>query len=211
MPLSAIDIPALVLCYEAYSKSGIVDAGVEGVRQNILRTPGSGDVAGITEHVIQYGWTPEATESVFSLGALIGLVALVPAAKGRVRAYRIRRATRLLEKMAESAERNVGGRGGVPGTHKHSYVGRMLRKYQGRYGEIGEGLKTEISYREAQRVNYGQGGSIRIDVVEGNPGSPNAVYELKFDDAKLGPARVVRVTKETGLARKFIIEIKPRR
>jgi len=54
-------------------------------------------------------------------------------------------------------------------------------------------LNTEVSYMNGNLVRRGTKGSVRLDVVEGDPWSPTAVYDLKTGTAKLTPQRVQQI------------------
>ncbi|MBI5864945.1 MAG: hypothetical protein HZB38_10660 [Planctomycetes bacterium] len=113
-----------------------------------------------------------------------------------------------LREVARRAEQKIPGKGGRVGALRHSYCKKLIERYQDRYGQIGEGLQLELSYCDGDRATYGTRGSVRLDVVEGNPNCPKAVYDFKFGDACLKECRIAEIRRVT----KFecpILEIKP--
>jgi len=54
-------------------------------------------------------------------------------------------------------------------------------------------LNTEVSYSGGQVVSRGTPGSVRLDVVRGNPNNPGAVFDLKTGTAQLTPGRVTQI------------------
>ncbi|MFD8079149.1 RHS repeat-associated core domain-containing protein [Streptomyces sp. NPDC059718] len=81
----------------------------------------------------------------------------------------------LLQAIATSAQRKVGGSGAVAGTRKHSYAENLLNRYQGVFGN--RGLETEVSFLNGVRVPHGTAGSVRVDVLDAANGT---VYDYKF-------------------------------
>jgi len=85
-----------------------------------------------------------------------------------------------LQKVATLAETSIGGVGRIPGVRKHKRAELLVNIYQGRCGQLGGGLKTEVSYKDNIEVRYGFPGSVRIDVLD-NPSPRNfTAYEYKF-------------------------------
>ena len=72
-------------------------------------------------------------------------------------------------------------------------------------------LTTEQSYRNEQVVNYGERGSVRLDVVEGDINAPEAVYDLKTGGATLTEGRIaqIRANLPEGYQDIPVIEIRP--
>ena len=69
-------------------------------------------------------------------------------------------------------------------------------------------LNTEVSYSGGQVVQRGTPGSVRVDVVRGNPNNPGAAFDLKTGAAKLTPARTQQI--QQNLPRPVPVkEIKP--
>jgi hypothetical protein len=54
-------------------------------------------------------------------------------------------------------------------------------------------LNTEVSYSGGQVVSRGTPGSVRVDVVRGNPSNPGAAFDLKTGTAKLTPGRTQQI------------------
>jgi hypothetical protein len=50
-----------------------------------------------------------------------------------------------------------------------------------------------VSYLNGRVVAYGTRGAVRLDVVEGDPLAPSAVYDLKTGGAALTPARIAEI------------------
>ncbi|MGI6123712.1 MAG: hypothetical protein ACOYIG_05885 [Acetivibrionales bacterium] len=84
-----------------------------------------------------------------------------------------------------------------------------MTRYQEMYGY--RGLEPEVRYLNGRLWRPGNGltGTIRLDVVE-NPLSPTAVWDYKFGDALLTPARVNQIRTGAGLGPNIpITEVKP--
>jgi RHS repeat-associated protein len=79
------------------------------------------------------------------------------------------------------------GRGPVYGTRAHAVFRRMVDALNN------AALSTEVSYQNGQVVKYGTKGSVRVDVVEGSPVSPTAIYDFKTGRAKLTPRRIEQI------------------
>jgi hypothetical protein len=109
-----------------------------------------------------------------------------------------------LEEVAARAERKVGGTGAVAGTEKHAYAAKLIERYQTRFGPVGQGLSTEQSYLGAGHLGRSMNlkGSVRLDVVEGVPATPTAIYDFKFTinpNPVMSPSRIARIRLEAGL------------
>ncbi|HWS88127.1 MAG TPA: RHS repeat-associated core domain-containing protein [Pyrinomonadaceae bacterium] len=80
-----------------------------------------------------------------------------------------------LQSVTNRAEKAIGGRGPVPGTHKHKYAENLINRFQSKYGD--HGLRTETSWLNKLRAAFGQRGSARPDVWDawGDKG-----YDFKF-------------------------------
>ena len=77
--------------------------------------------------------------------------------------------------------------GAVYGTAVHSAFAEEIKA-------LGDAnLSTEVSYLNGEVVPYGTAGSVRLDVVEGNPLSPTAIYDLKTGSAALTPSRIAQI------------------
>ena len=94
----------------------------------------------------------------------------------------------LLTSLAGKAQATVGeGSGAVYGTAVHSAFAEEIKA-------LGDAnLSTEVSYLNGEVVPYGTAGSVRLDVVEGNPLSPTAIYDLKTGSAALTPSRIAQI------------------
>lgn len=72
-------------------------------------------------------------------------------------------------------------------------------------------LETEVSYLNGDIVSYGTRGSVRLDVVEGNPLSPKGICDLKTGSASPTPARIAQV--QANLPKGYqdlpVLEIRP--
>jgi hypothetical protein len=79
------------------------------------------------------------------------------------------------------------GRAPVYGTRIHSEFRKRVQ------GLPQPGLATEISYLNGQVVPYGTAGAVRLDVVEGSPTNPVAIYDLKVGGTHLRPARIRQI------------------
>jgi RHS repeat-associated protein len=94
----------------------------------------------------------------------------------------------LLSGLAGKAQATVGeGSGAVYGTAVHS-------EFAAEINALGDSnLSTEVSYLNGRIVSYGTRGSVRLDVVEGDPLEPSAVYDLKTGSATLTPGRIAQI------------------
>lgn len=111
-----------------------------------------------------------------------------------------------LSQLASKAQAAVGeGKGAVYGTRVHTAFASEINAL-GR-----SDLSTEISYLNGEIVPYATRGSVRLDVVEGNPMMPTAVYDLKTGSAALTPARVAQIQANlpAGYQNIPILEIRP--
>ena len=102
------------------------------------------------------------------------------------------------------------GDGPVAGTLKHGYANRLLARYQSIFGD--RGLSTEVRYLNGDLWQRGDPptGSIRLDVVEGQLDNPAWVWDYKFGDAQLTPARISRIRIGAGLGPNVPIdEVRP--
>ena len=111
----------------------------------------------------------------------------------------------LVQEIAARAD-NWGTRQGLPalgsrsGTLKHGYADRVLTRYQRMYGD--RGLSTEVRYINGQPWRAGVDpvrGSIRLDVVEGPLTNPTTIFDYKFGNATLTPARIIQIRQGAGL------------
>jgi hypothetical protein len=94
----------------------------------------------------------------------------------------------LLSDLASKAQSTVGeGSGPVYGTAVHSAFAAEI-------DALGDsGLSTEVSYLDGRIVSYGTRGSVRLDVVEGDPLEPTAAYDLKTGSAAMTPSRIAEI------------------
>ncbi|RMG20441.1 MAG: RHS repeat-associated core domain-containing protein [Methanobacteriota archaeon] len=94
-----------------------------------------------------------------------------------------------LQKIAKAASEVVGpGKGAVHGTKIHTKFAEQVKKTMA-------GLKPEVSYKGGKVVERGTKGSIRVDVVKGNPKKPTAIFDLKTGKAKLTKRRIKQIRK----------------
>jgi hypothetical protein len=95
----------------------------------------------------------------------------------------------VLGQAAGRAFQKVGlvRRGPVYGTRAHTAFAEEVNAL-GR-----SDLSTEVSYMNGRIVPYGTKGSVRLDVVEGSPTAPTAVYDLKTGSATLTPDRINQI------------------
>lgn len=95
------------------------------------------------------------------------------------------------------------GRGPVNGTHAHS-------AFEAQVKALGNAsFRTEVSYLNGQVVPRGTNGSIRVDVLEGSPTAPRAIYDLKTGNASLSQSRIQQIQSHVpGGANVSVIEIK---
>ncbi|WP_434799146.1 RHS repeat domain-containing protein [Terrisporobacter vanillatitrophus] len=82
---------------------------------------------------------------------------------------------KLVQEVANRAERKIGYPGRVAGIKKHSYSKKLLDRYQRMYGD--RGLRTEISYYGGSIDKKRRKGSSRLDV---HDEKRNIVYDYKF-------------------------------
>jgi len=108
-------------------------------------------------------------------------------------------------------------RKGLPGTPqqlgiaKHGYAGRLLTRYQRMFGD--RGLTPEVRYINGAPWRQGIDplkGSIRLDVVTHPLNNPTWVWDYKFGDAGLTPARINQIRAGAGLAPSVpVVPVKP--
>ena len=82
---------------------------------------------------------------------------------------------KLVQEVANRAERKIGSPGRVAGIKKHAYSKKLLDRYQRRYGD--RGLRTEISYYGGKIDDKRRKGNTRLDV---HDEKRNIVYDFKF-------------------------------
>ena len=72
------------------------------------------------------------------------------------------------------------------------------------------GLSTEVRYigRDPWRRGTGVRGSVLMDVVEGDPSNPVAIYDFKFGGARLTQSRIIHLRDLSGLQDVPIQEVK---
>jgi hypothetical protein len=95
-----------------------------------------------------------------------------------------------LTAAADRAASTIGqGRGSVYGTIVH-------KAFSNEVVNLGDSnIASEVSYLNGDPVPYGTPGSVRLDVVEGPPDAPTAVYDLKTGRATLSPRRTAQIQK----------------
>lgn len=114
-----------------------------------------------------------------------------------------RTTSQLVQEIAKRADawgtRRGLGNGPIAGTKKHGYADALLTRYQRMYGDLG--LSTEVRYTNGRLWQPGDPlkGSVRLDVVEGPPSNPTAVYDYKFGAAQLSPTRVAQIQRVAGI------------
>ena len=79
------------------------------------------------------------------------------------------------------------GKGAVHGTKIHTEFAERVKNTLD--------LPTEVSYKGGIVVKRGTKGSIRVDVVKGNPEKPTAIFDLKTGKAKLTKRRIKQIRK----------------
>ncbi len=102
------------------------------------------------------------------------------------------------------------GDGPVAGTLKHGYADRLLTRYQSMFGD--RGLSTEVRYLNGNLWRPGNPltGSVRLDVVEGPLNNPRWVWDYKFGDSQLTPARISQIRAGAGLGSNVPVdEVRP--
>jgi hypothetical protein len=100
------------------------------------------------------------------------------------------RAGRQVQQAANIAQRTVGqGRDPVHGTRVHTEFAKQVQRISNRE------LHTEVAYRNGVRVNRNTPGSIRVDVVRGNPDRPKEIWDLKTGGARLTPERIQQIRR----------------
>jgi hypothetical protein len=108
-----------------------------------------------------------------------------------------------LQDIADQAAKKFKVKDRVQGTKAHTYAANKIRDRQAR-GEFLE-LSIEKSYKSGDLANYGESGSVRLDVVVGDLKTPSAVYDFKFGGARLSNSRIGQIRKAAGLADDIII------
>jgi hypothetical protein len=85
------------------------------------------------------------------------------------------------------------GTGPEPGKEMHRYAENLLDRFQDIFGN--RSLRTEVRYVGQQLWQQGDPikGSVILDVVEGNPRSPTAIYDYKFNGATLTAERTAEI------------------
>jgi hypothetical protein len=91
-------------------------------------------------------------------------------------------------RAAKIVKQNTGlseGMGGF-GTRVHTQLKQEI-------DAVGGALRGEISYKNGFEVKYGTEGSVRLDVVKGAEGKPEAIWDLKTGTAKLTKERIDQI------------------
>jgi hypothetical protein len=78
------------------------------------------------------------------------------------------------------------GQGAAYGTRVHS-------AFEAEVKALGGDFSTEVSYLNGQVVPRGTPGSVRLDVVQGQLTSPQAIFDLKTGSAQLTPQRILQI------------------
>ena len=151
----------------------------------------------------QDGWCWSVLPSLALTAGLDDLGAIVPLDP---EAEASADAVDILSGLASKAQVTVGeGSGAVYGTAVHS-------EFAAEINALGDSnLSTEVSYLDGRIVPYGTRGSVRLDVVEGDPLEPSAVYDLKTGSATLTPQRIaqIRANLPSGYQDVPVTEIRP--
>jgi len=97
-----------------------------------------------------------------------------------------------LENLADSATSALGaGKGAVHGSNVHA-------EFAKRVWALGDTrLHAEVSYKDGKIVPYGTPGSVRVDVVYGDPAAPTALIDLKTGGAALSKSRANALVKKS--------------
>jgi len=136
-------------------------------------------------------------------GGLEALTELLSALNGDASA-----AQDLLSRLASDAADEVGpGRGAVYGTRVHTAFAQLIREML-----PSDEFSSEVSYvKDRGVVAYGTPGSVRLDVVLGNPEEPTAVFDLKTGSATLTQARIAQILSQLpeGFQDIPVLEINP--
>jgi len=111
-----------------------------------------------------------------------------------------------LEKLADSASDAVGvGKGAVHGTKVHSEFANLIKE------SGNSNFKSEVSYLNGKRVEYGTKGSVRVDAVIGDLERPDAIIDLKTGGAELSGSRIDAITKHVPKCNVYCVKPNPAR
>ncbi len=182
----------------ASAVSGAIDAvsspiqtakGIGSAIANPLDTAGA-IKASVLQTVSQFREGDDATRGEILGDAVIQIGFAVVGTKGLDKLAKVQsltRAGRTIQNAANQASRKIGpGKGPVHGTFVHSEFAKLVRLSGGR-------LSTEVSFLDGSVVPTGTKGSVRVDVVFGPQGQPQAIFDLKTGNAKLTPARIEQI------------------
>jgi RHS repeat-associated protein len=146
----------------------------------------------------------EGSYALAALGRDCLLATETPVVLGRVASWL---AGRKVQFAANQAMQIVGeGKGAAYGTRVHTKFAELVKQNsRGR-------LQAEVSYREGIVVHRGTPGSIRVDVVRGNPQKPKEIYDLKTGSARLTSERIEQIRRHLpkGCENIPIREVRPR-
>ncbi len=99
-------------------------------------------------------------------------------------------ADNVVKELAAVAAKMVGkGKGAAWGTRVHTALRDLIRALDRK------DINPEVSYLNGRVVKHGTKGSIRVDVVVGDPANPIAIYDLKTGSAKLTARRILDIRK----------------
>jgi RHS repeat-associated protein len=187
-------VPIAAGCTDQLASAGIANVAAEsGIAQlqTALDLAGFLPVVGTAADLVNAGIYAYRGEYALAAMSTVGAVplvgdALAAGAKGARALHAANTVGRtnaeLVQEVATRAEAwgarqglPAAGSGPVQGTLKHGYAKQLLDRYQSMYGD--RGLKTEVSFKNGQRVSYGTKGSVRLDVHEPSTGT---VWDYKF-------------------------------
>jgi len=154
----------------------------------------------ITQAYAGAGIHPSTGAAVVSRSLAANSIVAINAGRAVVSQKIVRRTNaQLLDDIAMRAEAKIGGTGRFAGTDKHVYAKRVLERYQRMFGQ--RGLSTEVRYISGRPWEPGDGlrGTIRLDVVEGDPWSPTAIHDYKFGAASLSQPRINQIRRVGGI------------
>ena len=98
---------------------------------------------------------------------------------------------KFLQKAANQVKSETTGH--VSGTKQHAEFKNIIDNSNN------SNLRTEVSFKDGEKVDYGTKGSVRFDVVEYDKnGNVVAAYDLKTGSASLSPKRIAEMRKHIG-------------
>jgi len=113
-----------------------------------------------------------------------------------------------LQKAANKAQRKVGAtKDRFGGTKVHSEFNKGIDKMN----KKGYPVHGEKSFKGRKQERYGKKGSVRPDVIVGDPKKPSAVFDLKTGNAKITKKQQQKLDDNMPLGTPKAKEIKPRK